>query len=62
MAKWISIKVMDDEDEFGERDAIICSECYTRLLDGVPYEEAPENYKDLERCPVCGAVMQISRS
>lgn len=60
IARWITIKMADDDDEFGERDAVVCSECYANLENGVMYEEAPDNYKELEHCPVCGALMTNS--
>ena len=59
MARWVEIKVIDDDEDFGERDAMICSNCYERFEKfGIMYEEAPINYKELNRCPVCGADIQ----
>ena len=58
MAKWIEIEVIDDDEDYGVRDAIVCSNCYERLKDGIMYEEAPINYKELKECPVCGAKIE----
>lgn len=63
MAKWIEIEMVDDDDSFSVRDAIVCSECYWDYCYGIRdniFGEAPENYKELKYCPVCGALMDGS--
>lgn len=59
MAEWMEIEVIDDDDEYGVRDMVVCSNCYwSNLKKGKMYEEAPENYKELKYCPNCGALMK----
>ena len=57
MVEWIEIEVIDDDEPYGVRDMVVCSNCYWNHPNGQMYTQAPDNYKELKNCPVCGASM-----